>query len=264
MRITKIMFEHSTTNLTFAAALISGIVGFSVGVSAAPLQTESVFYLDDDSDYVSEGWQVEGRIGGRSTWEVGIGTNTHSNSGMQNTHVTWRNGISEGFALNWDGSDAVFQIGDKSVSWSGLEGEFNAIRIRAKVSGADGRKLDIGTSVTLSDILLDGAAPSIDSVGLTSTDSYQDQRLYLFQSDPFDAFELTGDITFAWDEGGVDPFQRNAQSRVQFFIDVGNRSFALQDGGLDDPVAGAVPLPGALALMLAGVAMAPALRKKRG
>ncbi len=254
------MFEQSTTHFTFAAALVAGVIGFSVGVSAAPLQVETVSYLDDESGYVADGWQVEGRIGGRSTWEVAIGANTQSNSGMQNTHVTWQNGVSEAFTLDWDGADAVFSIAGRSVQVTNVDSDFNAIRIRAKVNGADNNKLGLGTSVTVSDLMLNDVVPAIDNVGLTSTDSYQDQRLYLYLANPFNPFVLSGNMTFAWDPNGINPFAQNASSRVQFFIDVGDRSFAFQGGGNDESAS--VSTPAALALLLAGVAALPTVRRK--
>ncbi len=227
---------------------------------ATSLSLTSTSYLLDGSGFTNNDfWRLEGRVGGQTTWEIGLGNDTHANSQHDNAQQTWLDEVSVPFTFTWDGDTASMSLADgaPTVSWDNVAGDFNAVRIRT-TSHTPSSKLGEGSSLTLGNLAVNGVALDTD-VSATSGSSYQDNRLYIAQADAFENLIITGEITFDF-AGGIDAWTKNAGSRMTFTFDVGQ--MAINDGAVSNNNEAPVHEPVSAALVLTGLLACAAGRRR--
>jgi hypothetical protein len=140
-------------------------------------------------------WQAEGRFGGTSTWELGVGNNTQNSAMSANTNHVWGSSpTTEDFSVVYDGSMATFTVGSESVSYSVGTGTMNRklYLIGRASSGAS-------DTVKLTDLVLNGGS-------LSSFVNAPSNSVAFLQVSGFDfsnPFTVTGKVTLDYTSGST-------------------------------------------------------------
>ncbi|WP_439341614.1 putative Ig domain-containing protein [Vacuolonema iberomarrocanum] len=197
----------------------SGLEGI-LGVSASPVAVT----VDRDSASVqalkassTKLWSVEARSGGRSTYEVAIGPNGAQADLHEQMEYVWQNGQDVLWSLEQQGSQVVFTMAGKSIRYPAADtAALNAFSLLTKVNTKNASKVSPGTSMAVSIQSVNGEAVS-EPITLASVGPENGQDLdELFFSLDGTATTITGTMRLSWPTEGVNPYQKNSQSRVTF------------------------------------------------
>ncbi len=221
---------------------------------------------------ITEKWVAESRIGGPSTWEVGI--SKADSSGVVsmakdalgkdlNKHLEWQNGTQYQFSLNFNAatSEVVYEVGGQKLSWFANNGSVTDLLVRTRGGLQSGAKDGSSSSIDLLNL-------SIVNGGKTKTWAAQSSSIadavdgktsaaiadidYLRIADLKGNFTLTGTSVFKWNGVGTRPTNSNL-------------AYQIKGVTMSPYVTSKVPEPGTLgALAIGGLVMGYRKRKAQG
>jgi hypothetical protein len=180
-----------------APILVSG----AISTSHIPTDAELVSMLSDTM------FVAEGRIGdrgGAATFELDVGQDTGAPG--TTAQYDWQSGVVEPFTVSFDAGTGLvtFMLGGQTLYYTTPWFDFDSVFIRT-------RAVNEGTSVTISDIVIDGETVMDQSHAVgTGLDI-----LWIKGAILNDGFTLTGNAVLTWT--GTPP----TQSRLAFQVKVG-------------------------------------------
>jgi hypothetical protein len=253
-----------TTIAIATAALGTSVVGWA-GLSE-PVSAASLSFVSQGdatpAGWTNLNWTVEGRAGvaGAGDWEFGIKDGTASNTAAQ-LNWTWNNSQEVAWSLDWDGTTALFSIGNQSIALAQPNPPsdiFNGFYLWTRATTADGQ-VDPGTNISLQVNAVNGESVTPASSSATAPTSGTEITKNYFSSDTFIS-SLSGIASMSWLDDAVNPQQERARSRVSLRIE----GFDTGERPTDDSTTESVPEPTAIAglLVLGALGAASGLKGK--
>jgi hypothetical protein len=216
---------------------------------------------------ITEKWVAESRIGGPSTWEVGISKAnaagavsmaTDASGNALNKNLEWTNGSQYQFSLTFNAatSKVTYSVGNQTLTWTADNGSVSDLLIRTRgglqAGAADGSTSSVDL-LNLS-ILNQGQTTTWAKQSSSIADAADGQKPlvaianidYLRVGDLKGDFTLTGTSVFSWSGQGSRPT---------------NSNLAYQIKAISTPNSTPIPEPASLgALAIGGLVIA---RRKR-
>lgn len=195
MRLTRVLAAAAI------ALTIPAVVSSAITTSHIPSDAELVAMLSDTM-FVSEG--RIGDLGGAATFELDLGQDT--GAPFVTAQYDWQSGVTEPFSISYDAGTSMvtFILGGVTLTYTTPWFDFDQVFVRT-------RAVNEGSSVTVSDIVIDGESVMDQS---QATGNGLD-NLWIQGAILNDGFTLTGNAVLTWT--GAAP----TQSRLAFQIKVG-------------------------------------------
>jgi hypothetical protein len=194
----------SLTRVLVAAVIalsIPAAVCAAITTSHIPTDAELVAMLSDTM-FVAEG--RIGDLGGAATFELDLGQDT--GAPFVTAQYAWQSGVVEPFSITYDAGTSLvtFTLGGVTLEYHTPWFDFDQVFVRT-------RAVNTGSSVTVSDIVIDGESVMDQSQAVgNGLDNLWIQGAILN-----DGFTLTGNAVLSWT--GTAP----TQSRLAFQVKVG-------------------------------------------
>ncbi len=185
---------------------------------------------------ITEKWVAESRIGGASTWEVGISKAnsagavsmaTNPSGQALNQNLEWTNGSQYQFSLTFNAATSLvtYNVGGQTLSWTADNGAVSDLLIRTR-GGLQANALDGSTSsvdlLNLS-VLNQGQSTTWAKQSSSVADAVDGQKTasaiadvdYLKVGDLKGDFTLTGTSVFSWNGQGSRPTNSNLAYQIK-------------------------------------------------
>jgi len=197
---------------SIAIASTLGVLSQGLSAQAASLMpgniSDAQFNQLMTSGQFSETFVTSSRIGGKSTYELGILDPQNNLAPDQEDEFAWVSGDIVNFSLAYDGSDLTYSVGGQTLSTTAFSGPVTDLFLRTRAAD--------NSAINLSNLMItdDTGALSLGSsgsAGMGGTDVD-----YLQIGDVTGAFTLTGESVMTWDSN--DPPK---QSELIFQIKAG-------------------------------------------
>ncbi|NET48228.1 MAG: PKD domain-containing protein, partial [Merismopedia sp. SIO2A8] len=164
-------------------------------------------------------WAIDGRSGGRTTYEFAVGPNGAQADLEETAEHTWENGQPVEWSLKWDDDTVIFTVNGQAMTYDiGDDALFNALSIYTKVNTSSANRVAEGTRVELDIHAVNGEALdeaiSLDSIG---PDNGQDLDQLMVLKDSA-LTTLSGTARLSWSDDAPNPHSTNSQSRVTFSL----------------------------------------------
>lgn len=242
------------------SASVAGLAGLSKPVSAASLSFVSQGDATPDG-WTNLNWTLEGRAGvaGAGDWEFGIKDGAATSPAAQ-FNWTWNNSQAVAWSLDWNGTTALFSIGNQSIALAQPNPSsdiFNGFYLWTRATTADGQ-VDPGTNISLQVNAVNGESVTPASSSATAPTSGTEITKNYFSSDTFIS-SLSGIASMSWLDDAVNPQQERARSRVSLRIE----GFDTGERPTQVPPTESVPEPASLVGLLLLGALGAASGVKR-
>jgi hypothetical protein len=185
-----------------AIGLMSGALKAEAGeVVAAPANDTQFNQLINDGLF-KETFVTSSRVGGASTYELGL--LRPDQSVAQSAEYNWVNGQAVDFSLEYDGTNAVYKVGNVTMN-----GAFNggATDLFLRTRSAD------KTTSRFSNLQFQDATGAMTPMNLSSTGAGSSDVDYLRIGKIQGAFKLSGKTTLSWT--GARPSNSNLIAQIK-------------------------------------------------
>lgn len=226
---------------SIALASTLGILGQGLSAQAASLVpgniSDTQFNQLITSGQFSETFVTSARIGGASTYELGVLDPQNGLAPDQQDEFDWISGDTVSFSLEYDGSEIKYSVGNQLLSTTAFSGPVTELFFRTRAAD--------NSAVSLSNLMLTDGTGLLTLGNLSSAGSGGSDVDYLQVDDVTGAFKITGDSVMSW--SGAAP----QQSELIFQIKAGTG-------------AQAVPEPTSMAAIALFSTAALKLRRRKG
>jgi hypothetical protein len=172
--------------------LTLGVIGAGLFALPSASYAVSLSHLSSDIEYndivKDDAFVAEGRIGGKSTYELDIHTLEDENNTFSvhtQKDFSWQNGVAQAFELKYNAASkiATYIVGNETLTYS-VKNPFSDIFIRT-------RSVD-GSSISINNLNLNGKA-------INGISSIQNNALDYLRIEGVDgSFNLKGDSIMKW------------------------------------------------------------------
>ncbi|UCF05531.1 MAG: hypothetical protein JSV33_00400 [bacterium] len=165
---------------------------FTTGYASADLVTTHISSDAELVEFLSDTMFVcEGRIGdlgGAQTFELDLGHETGNPA--QTADYAWQSGVVEPFSLTYDGGTGLvtFSLGGVTLYYTTPYFDFEVVFVRT-------RAVDDGTSMVVTDLVLDGESVNDSSIAVGPNGL---DILLIVGGELNDGFTVTGSATLSW------------------------------------------------------------------
>lgn len=193
-----------STASAFSLSHLSSDAGYAASSTDNKLSADEKF----NAIFNDDAFVAEGRIGGKTTYELDIHTvNTDGSFNVpQSKEFAWQNGVAQSFSLMYDNlsKKATYIVGNQTITYI-ASNPFTDLFIRTAAVNAD-------TSAKVDNLFLNGVAIASTSFAQKAANASENALDYLRISGISDSFTLTGQSTMTWT--GSSP----TQSRLAYQI----------------------------------------------
>lgn len=216
--------RNSFVALTVVGTLVAANSAFAGGATWSYFAGGDVGFNALTNNGSLERAVAEGRIGNNAnngTWERGIWQQGGVGAPITSANYIWGNATPNTWSFDWDGvSTVTFNVGNTSLSWNAVAGDFTDIFIRTR-SAAD-------SALALTSMSFNGVDGNLALGDLVSTGNGDVEYLRITNGGaPLSAFSLGGIADLSWT--GAQPSNSALAFQVKF--------------------TNVVPAPGALAML---------------
>jgi hypothetical protein len=185
-----------------AIGLCGGALKASAGEAMTGPANDTQFNQLISGGLFKETFVTSSRVGGASTYELGL--LRPDQSVAQSAEYNWVNGQAVDFSLEYDGTNAVYKVGNMTVN-----GAFNggATDLFLRTRAAD------KTTSLFSNLKFQDATGSITPLNLSSTGAGGSDVDYLRIGKVQGAFKLSGKTTLSWT--GARPSNSNLIAQIK-------------------------------------------------